>query len=125
MSTCALSMGIIECLTSGCEHRSICLCVRTEMQACQPSSESCLVFDGGLKLVRPPILDGGPLVKYNDRVCCAGSRCALPCDEEVPCLCACLFLKCLDGYPHKVKPDFQLMATAPPGFGPMSSLMSR
>lgn len=54
----------------------------------------CLISRLWATLIVPPVCNGGPLCKGSSKVCCLESRCALPCDAEVPCTVGCCFLVC-------------------------------
>lgn len=54
----------------------------------------CLLSRIWATLIVPPVLDKGPVCKGTSRFCCLESRCALPCDEEVPFMFGMCFLIC-------------------------------
>ena len=41
---------------------------------------------------------------------CLANRCALPCYNYTPCMCAILYLKCCEGHPHPFKLDLRICA---------------
>jgi hypothetical protein len=47
------------------------------------------------------------------QLCCTYQRCAFPCDEEVPCVCALCGLKCYGGDALKQYEEKQKLAQAP------------
>ena len=106
--SCALGMNGESILKSGCSQKTFCLCIRTECQACicSPDSETVLVCqDSRCALVQPKLK-----IKHNSRLLCLANRFALPCDNDTPCMCAILYLKCCEGHPHPFKVDLRFCA---------------
>lgn len=134
MTTCAFDLTFADCIKSGCTQSSLCFCIRIEQQVssqctsaerradwsvclrtqacvCSGDSETCVLCQGGASLTsKPPVLNGGPLCKSTSRICFFGNRCAFPCDNDVPCACAILFIKCFEAYPHPCRIDIRACA---------------
>lgn len=114
IQTCALSMNGESTLRSGCSFKQMIVCLDIEGMACVcPVSENpCVVCqETKVHLIKPPILNGGALCKSNGRCLCLASRCAFPCDGEVPCMLALCFVKCCEGHPGPLKVDLRFRAT--------------
>uniref|UniRef100_A0A6V4VUI1 Uncharacterized protein n=1 Tax=Prymnesium polylepis TaxID=72548 RepID=A0A6V4VUI1_9EUKA len=113
--TCALQMTADRMLKSGCSMKTFAICAKAECRACicQPDSETLMLCEESrCSLVYPRAQ-----CKHTSRAFCLGNRCALPCDNDVPCMCACVFLKCFEGHPHPFKVDLKICAAIPAAAG--------
>ena len=77
---------------TGRTEGSICMCLKTECEVIKPTV----------------------CVKMTKQVCCLDLRCALPHDEEVPCICTILGLQCMKNYECDVKCSAKLGNTEEP-----------
>lgn len=80
-----------ECL--GCHTESECLCLEMKGIGCKPQSGQpklcCICCEGSYNIIPPTTC-----IKGTSQVCCADTRCALPCDEDVPCIFNVCFITC-------------------------------
>ena len=80
----------------GWYSKGACVCAEIEWACCKPGKEEgsmCICAKGELEFVQPTTC-----VKLTCQECCLDSRCAVPCDDEVPCIIACLSLQCVRDY---------------------------
>lgn len=78
----------------GCSSKEECLCMKNSAVACKPmcgeanrqNQRSCCLVSKRSVVCYDSIKT---CVKCMDQVCCIDNRCALPCDNEVPCLYTC------------------------------------
>lgn len=76
----------------GGQDESNCLCLRTSTKWCKPVTDPkklMICNEGGYYVTYPRTC-----IKGFDQFFCLESRCALPCDEEVPCMISFCFLTC-------------------------------
>ncbi|KAL1519576.1 hypothetical protein AB1Y20_023119 [Prymnesium parvum] len=102
----------------GCRFKGTCCCCESQMVQCIPaclegveapghSDAVCLCSDGFQKCVIPD--PNGPWIKSISQCCCFESRCAFPCDAEVPCNLNMYCINCVTDF----KIDFEILKTAP------------
>ena len=83
----------------GCYSKGVFTCIETESVACKPSvveGSLCKLLSSEVELVKPVTC-----VKCAAQECCIDSRCALPCDSEVPCMISFLGLTIAKDYQPK------------------------
>ena len=86
---------------------------------------------GHTAMVIPPVLKGGPICKGIHKFCCCEQRCALPCDEEVPCMFGACFVICFEDWKWKFSvfenraPELQSSRGGSKGGGPVVTEMQR
>lgn len=90
----------------GCTDDSLCCgCIDNGCQACMlPANkhENVLLLcnSGQGRVISPPIAKGGPFCKGVTRTFFTVTKFALPCDKEVPCVCAVCGYKCFERTIH-------------------------
>ena len=82
------------CYTSG----TVCCCT-TQAMGCKPSNvkgETCILCEGGETCIYPTTC-----CKGTSQFCCYDTRCAFPCDHDVPCvLASCCIVCCYNSKPQ-------------------------
>ena len=102
----------------GCYNSSVCCCLKADNMACKPSNvkgECCIICSGGQLCIMPTTC-----VKGTNQCCCCDTRCAFPCDHDVPCVIAFCFCVCCVNFSPKCG-CFQKLGTytkAKPAEGP-------
>lgn len=89
----------------GCFGKDFCCCLEGFFAACKPlflapdrSKKNILCLTQKLRYY---VVGFKPQIKSESQMCCRDSRCAFPCDDDVPCLCSYLFLTCCVNFkPH-------------------------
>ncbi len=80
-------------LCLGCQGDYTCLCIEQSYKSCKPVANDedilCSFCEGGCYIV--PI---STCCKSVDQCFCLDSRCAFPCDDDVPCICGSCFITC-------------------------------
>ena len=101
-----LTMYIPETRTDafGIEGETLCCCCEGDQKFCMlprdPAGYEILVLRAGqIKCITPPISRGGPLVKGVLRSFFVNTKCAIPCDDEVPFALAFGGVKCAEKVP--------------------------
>ena len=84
----------------GCTQATTCLCVKSKGICCKPPTNDpktcCICSDTSCSLIYPTTC-----VKAQVQEFCIEGRCAVPCDEDVPCIVNILGLTCF--YKNKFK----------------------
>ena len=93
----AMCCSITSCYTKypeccGCIQNSVCCCCVCEGICCKTAVEQgewCVIQQQTIKCIRPTTCCGGMA-----QIFCFDSRCAFPCDKDVPCMVTYCFLTC-------------------------------
>lgn len=93
---CSLYTKIPNCV--GVFAKGVCGCCDVEGVLCKPAThkgpKSLLICSKGeCELIIPEVC-----FKFNYQCCCGDSRCAFPCDEEVPCVLAACGVQCAKNF---------------------------
>jgi len=85
----------------GVSEKSLCCCIETDTKKwylgrSTSAYEMLLCFSGQIKMIKPPVLSGGPLCKGVQRNWFMLCKFAVPCDSEVPFAIACPGYKCAE-----------------------------
>jgi len=98
---CMMTMYVPDTRTDafGLEDKSMCCCTSMDTRNCMlpkraDGYEMVLLQGGQIKVINPPVLNGGPLCKGVKRNFFTITKFAFPCDEEVPFAIACCGYKC-------------------------------
>jgi hypothetical protein len=59
---------------------------------------SCAACAGEIEGIKPEVC-----CKMQQQTCCINNACAMPCDDEVPCMIACLGVQCVKNYAVEFK----------------------
>lgn len=95
-NACCCTIGSLFCKMPDCigvKSEGKCLCISGEMAACKPVAEKndegvcCICTEAGQYCVQPDTCIMGQAQYF-----CLDYRCAFPCNEKVPCVCAFCFL---------------------------------
>ena len=101
----ACCCAVISCYTKapdciGCYNQGVFLCCELETLCCKTGwnegtadGQICLALKGEIEIIKP---EG--CCKLQEQLCCVNSACALPCDEEVPCMMSLLGITCVKNY---------------------------
>jgi len=105
--------GWPDCIDPCCRMNGMCLCCEADAEMLVPVGLEAVTDKRGLDTEKhkvlcqrgtctcivPPILSGGPCCKGICKGLCFEERFALPCDDEVPCMCGYCFITCAEGNP--------------------------
>ena len=101
MPICAVCCVICSCYLNspdciGYYTKGVCACAEVEWLCCKPGKAEnsvCICAKAEIEFIKP-----STCLKMNCQECCLDSRCAFPCDEEVPCIIALLGFQCVKDY---------------------------
>ena len=109
----AIGLDYPNCI--GCSSEGICCaCIVAKADACKPgpadSDVICLGNAAACMCVKP----GTVLCKSKQQCFCCDSRCALPCDEDVPFSCVICFVQLFrhNEFTTAIKPEIQVLPRA-------------
>lgn len=80
----------------GCMSKGVVCCLEQESLCCKVSEKEedyCLCFKASCTCIKPTTC-----IKGTSQEFCCDSRCAFPCDEEVPCILNLFFFNCCYKY---------------------------
>jgi len=98
-----------KCL--GCYEKGTVVCLEIEGLCCKTAVQEgalCLCTKGEVQCVKPRTC-----CKLESQYCCYDCRCALPCDQEVPCMVTILGLTLIKDYACKCKCGEEIASKAP------------
>lgn len=87
--------------TCGCDSEGTLLCFTGHMMACKPSQDEdiwCVCLKSEVNFAKPTTC-----VSCSEQLFCVDTRCALPCNEKVPCILNLYGLTCMYNKQCKVK----------------------
>jgi len=91
---CSLYPKFPDCL--GAHVKGVLVCVEIESLCCKVGKADgsiCMCMKNEIELIKPTTC-----VKMFQQFFCMDVRCAIPCDEDVPCIIAALGLTCVKNY---------------------------
>ena len=81
-------------------QKGVVMCCEAEALCCQPGQVKgslCKIYQGECECIRPYTC-----CKEGCQLCCLDTKCAFPCDEEVPCMIAYMGILCVKDYECKL-----------------------
>jgi len=100
-SVCALCCVILSCYPKfpeclGCHAKGVMTCIELETIMCKTGvadGSICMCCKAELEIIKPTVC-----IKMTEQLFCLDLRCAVPCDDEVPCMIGLLGLTCVKDY---------------------------
>lgn len=101
----ACCCSILTCYTKvpdclGCYNQGVFMCFELETMWCKTGANEasadgslCLCLRGECEVIAPTTC-----CKLQEQLCCLNASIAFPCDQDVPCMIACLGLTCVKEY---------------------------